>query len=56
MKATTRMAADDTGGDAAADRVRAKAGADRALLDDVERSRQRAGAQQHGEIVGRLRR
>ena len=34
------------------DRVLAKAGADRALLDDGERRRQRAGAQQDREVVG----
>ena len=34
----------------------AEARADRALLDDGQRRRQRAGAQQHGEVVGALRR
>ena len=56
MKVTTRIAGDDTGGDAGLDRVGAEARADRALFGDVERRRQRAGAQQHGEVVGRLRR
>ena len=36
------------------DRIRAEAGADGALLDDGQRRRQRAGAQQDGEIVGAL--
>ena len=36
--------------------VGAELGADRALLDDVERRRQRAGAQQDGEVVGASRR
>ena len=45
----------DVGTDLAlGDRVGAEAGADRALLDDGERRRQRAGAQQDGEVVGAL--
>ena len=39
---------------AGVDRILAEAGTDRALLDDGERRRQRAGAQQDGEIVGLL--
>ena len=39
----------------ASDRIAAEVGPDRALLDDVERRRQRAGAQQHREVLGRLR-
>ncbi len=35
--------------------VGAEAGTDRALFDDVERRRQRTGAKQDGEVVGRLR-
>ena len=44
--------ADISGVLAGIDQVLAEAGADRALLDDGERRRQRAGAQQDGEIVG----
>ena len=36
------------------DRILAEAGADHALLDDRQRRRQRAGAQQDGEVVRRL--
>ncbi len=38
------------------DRILAEPGADGALLDDGQRRRQRAGAQQDREIVRRLRR
>ena len=38
------------------DGIGAEARADRALLDDGQVGRQRAGAQQHGEVVGALRR
>ena len=55
MKTTTStmptMAADAAG----MDRVGAEVGADGALLDDGERRRQRAGAQQQGQLVGLLR-
>ena len=44
----------DRGDDAGADRVGAEARADRALLDDGQLGRQRAGAQQDGEVVGAL--
>ena len=55
MKTTTSARADDTTAIMPA-RIEscAEARADRALLDDGQRRRQRAGAQQDGEIVGAL--
>ena len=49
-------AGDDAGDLAGMDGILAEAGTDGALLDDGQRRRQRAGAQQHGEVVGALRR
>ena len=47
---------DDRGDDAGADRVAAEARTDGALLDDGQLGRQRAGAEQDGEVVGASRR
>ena len=49
-----QRAADQRRALAGVDRILAEARPDRALLDDRELGRQRAGAQQHGEIVGLL--
>ena len=53
MKVTTRMAATIPAVTPALIEVGAEARADRALFGDVEGRRQGAGAQQHGEVVGR---
>ena len=45
--------ADDAGERAGMDRIGAEIGADRALLEDRERRRQRAGAQQQRQIARR---
>ena len=50
----TRTPADQRGALARVDRILAEAGADRALLDHRQLGRQRAGAQQHREMVGLL--
>ena len=49
-----QRAADQGRALAGVDRILAEAGADGALLDDGQLGRQRAGAQQHGQIVGLL--
>ena len=49
-----QRAADQRRALARVDRILAEARADRALLDHGELGRQRAGAQQHREIVGLL--
>ena len=49
-----QRAADQRRALARVDRILAEAGADGALLDHGQLGRQRAGAQQHGEIVGLL--
>ena len=55
MKTMTSSDAEIGGELALLDRILAEAGADDALLDDGQLGRQRAGAQQDGEVVRRLR-
>src|SRR5579883_1853360 len=49
-----QRAADHRGAFSGVDRILAEAGADGALFDHGQLRRQRAGAQQHGEVVGLL--
>ncbi len=56
MKVSTRIAATAPAVMPARIESAPRAGADRALLDHVEGGGQRTGAQQHGEVVGGLRR